>query len=136
MTLPTKLQRQVRDRAALRCEYCHLPQSPLEVSFHIDHIVPKKHEGATEIDNLALSCSTCNAFKLDNISGLEPQSGALIRLFHPRNDDWSSHFSWNDAVLIGLSAIGRVTIAVLKINHPLRVEHRAFLLRFRKFPQP
>src|SRR5271165_4288477 len=37
-------------------------------------------------DNLALACYHCNAHKGPNLSALDPESGALVRLFNPRLD--------------------------------------------------
>ena len=39
----------VRSRAAHRCEYCRLHESDLPLfSFHIEHIVSKKHHGGDD----------------------------------------------------------------------------------------
>lgn len=40
----------------------------------------------------------------------------MTRLFHPRQDVWSDHFRWSGPRLIGKTAVGRVTVAVLCIN--------------------
>lgn len=105
-------------RAAARCEYCHLPEAPSELEFHCDHIIAEKHGGTTVEDNLAWACFSCNLRKGPNISGLDPSSGKLTRLFHPRTDHWDEHFAWERAWLRGKTAVGRTTIAVLDINHP------------------
>jgi hypothetical protein len=41
---------------------------------------------------------------------------------------WNEHFTWDGAILIGRSAVGRATIDVLRINDPDRVEHRRLLI--------
>jgi hypothetical protein len=51
----------------------------------------------------------------------------LTRLFHPRVDLWNDHFVWNGVLLDGRTAIGRTTIAVLRINHPDAVAVRQAL---------
>jgi hypothetical protein len=56
--------------------------------------------------------------KGSNIAGLDPRSGKLTRLFHPRTDVWSRHFAWKGVLLRGKTAVGRTTIAVLDINDP------------------
>jgi len=89
--------------------------------------VARQHAGKTELENLALSCIRCNRFKGPNIAGLDPQSGALVRLFHPRNDKWLEHFRWNGPELEALTPIGRVTIAVLQINNAASVAVRKAL---------
>lgn len=112
------LEAEVVRRAAGRCEYCHFPAKASELSFHCDHIIAEKHGGATTLDNLAWACFSCNLCKGPNLSGLDPESRELTRLFHPRTDRWENHFEWVGARLRGKSAIGRTTIAVLEINHP------------------
>ena len=46
----------------------------------------------------------------------------------------SEHLAWNDRVLEGLTAIGRITISVLRINEPMRVRHRLLLIEPGVFP--
>ncbi len=62
------------------------------------------------------ACVFCNSFKGSDISGLDPQTRKLNRLFHPRRHKWSHHFCYEGSVLIGQTAIGRTTIRVLQIN--------------------
>ena len=106
----------VRERAAGRCEYCRLRQNATSVPFEIDHIISRKHGGRSVASNLAVACWYCNSFKRSDISGLDPQTRKLTRLFHPRRHKWSHHFRYEGAVLIGQTAIGRTTIRVLQIN--------------------
>ena len=115
----------VRRRAGEVCEYCRLPQaaSPI-VRFHVEHIIARQHGGRSEADNLALSCSCCNFHKGPNIAGLNPESGQLVPLFHPRRDRWTDHFAWEGTILVGLTAIGRAMVGLLAINDWQRVEVR------------
>jgi len=110
--------RSVWDRANRRCEYCHMPASGYAGSFHVDHIVARQHGGETNAENLALACLHCNRRKGPNIAGRNPETGEIVRLFHPRHERWSDHFEWNGADLSGKTAIGRATIQVLAINDP------------------
>jgi HNH endonuclease len=84
--------------------------------FQVDHIIAEKHGGETVVSNLALACPHCNLYKGPNIAGLDPASGQVVRLFHPRTDVWSEHFAWEEAYLTGRSPIGRVTVQVLAMN--------------------
>jgi hypothetical protein len=52
------------------------------------------------------ACYHCNAHKGPNLSGLDPESGTLVRLFHPRQDRWDEHFERNGVLIVGLSAVG------------------------------
>jgi len=118
----------VRQRAGHRCEYCRLPQQFSELRFHVEHIIARKHEGADEQDNLALACPECNLFKGPNLSGVEPVTHKIVRLFHPRQDEWSDHFGYDGAVIAGRTSIARTTVSVLKMNEPHRVRVRELLL--------
>lgn len=115
-------------RANARCEYCQLPQALTRLPCEIDHIIASKHGGATKPGNLALACFACNHHKGSNIAGIDPISGAIVRLFHPRRHSWAHHFRWNGPELVGRTPIGRATIAVLEINLPYRLAFRAALI--------
>src|SRR3954468_11273639 len=74
---------QVRRRAGDRCEYCLLRQEHEEASpFHVEHIIAQQHGGTDDLENLALACCWCNAIKGPNLASIDPDSGALTRLFH------------------------------------------------------
>ena len=129
-----RLARRVRTRAGECCEYCLLPQFASSIPFEIDHIIAQKHHGATVEENLALACFYCNSAKGPNIAGLDTVDKAVVRLFHPRHDNWFEHFRWNAEMLTAISAIGRVTIDVLCINAPDSISLRASLIREGIFP--
>jgi hypothetical protein len=107
----------VRERAGNRCEYCQLHQedSPL-ATLHIEHIIPKKHEGSDELDNLALACIDCNLHKGSNLAGIDPDTNEVTELFHPRRQEWDAHFVWAGIIIVGQTAVGRATIRVLNMN--------------------
>lgn len=128
------LVNEVRGRAARRCEYCLLPADCSEAPFQIDHIIARKHHGTDDTSNLALACYYCNNYKGPNIAGIDPLSGRLVRLFHPRLDDWKSHFQWAESTLVGRTPVGRTTIDVLWINHPVMIEIRQWLISERRLP--
>ena len=122
-------RRLVRERAGNRCEYCGLHQdhSPL-ATLQIKHVNPRKHGGTDTIENLALACIDCNLSKSSNIAGRDPQSSGIIALFDPRRDVWADHFQFAGAYIVGTTAIGRATIAVLNMNSDYQLELRATLL--------
>ena len=80
------LLRQLRQLAGDRCEYCRLPTAYDPLPFQVDHIIAQQHGGETVIENLAWSCLHCNKHKGPNIAGIDPVSGQLVPLFHPRNN--------------------------------------------------
>ena len=126
----------VWQRATSACEYCQLPQSFSSIPFELDHIIARKHGGATEAQNLALSCFYCNSYKGPNVAGVDPASGKITRLYHPRRDRWKTHFEWHGPILAGRTAVARTTIAVLAINHPDAVAVREALIEEGAFPLP
>ena len=119
------LRQFVRRRADNHCEYCALPQEREPLRFHIEHILPRQHGGTDIPDNLALAGHHCNLRKGTNLSGLDPESGALTRLFHPRQDAWDDHFTLHDGEITGRTTIGRATMRLLKMNEGGRLELRA-----------
>jgi 5-methylcytosine-specific restriction endonuclease McrA len=122
------VERLVRQRAGGRCEYCRLPQAWSRVPFEIDHIIARKHRGHTVAGNLAVSCWYCNVYKGANLSGLDPATAKVTRLYHPRRHKWAYHFRFDGSTLIGRTAIGRTTIEVLRMNHPQLVALRDILM--------
>ena len=122
------LARHVRERAAGRREYRRLPQDASYVPFEIDHIIARKHGGPTVASNLANACWYCNGFKGSDISGLDPKTRKLTRLFHPRRHKWGHHFRYDGLLLIGRTAIGRTTIRVPRINRDEAIALRESLI--------
>lgn len=110
------------------------PHAFAELPFEIDHVIAKKHRGQSTADNLALACFYCNSYKGPNVAGIDPETDENTPLFHPRRDAWDDHFAWNGPVLEGLTAIGRTTIDVLRINHSDAVDVRASLIEEGVFP--
>jgi 5-methylcytosine-specific restriction endonuclease McrA len=119
------VRKQVRERAGDRCEYCQLHQedSPL-VALHVEHIRPKKHSGTDDLSNLCLACIDCNLHKGSNLTGIDSETGSVTVLFHPRQHVWKEHFEWRDIHIVGRTAIGRATVAVLDLNGEDRLDLR------------
>jgi hypothetical protein len=112
----------VRRRAGGRCEYCHLPQAAVSfASFHVEHIVARQHGGSDDPSNLAMACDRCNLFKGPNLTGIDPETGAVTALFHPRRDDWNDHFRWADGEIVGRTPSGRTTVQLLQMNAKRRM---------------
>ena len=123
--VPAELRRQVRERAALACEYCLQPEHDGLFSHEVEHIVAEKHRGETVSGNLALACMLCNKYKGSDLSSIDPETGEIVRLFHPRNDEWDDHFTLLPLGLIDpQTPVGRVTISLLRLNRPECVETR------------
>ncbi|MGZ3390286.1 MAG: HNH endonuclease [Isosphaeraceae bacterium] len=128
------IKRSVRDRARHRCEYCRLPQAAQPyVTLHIEHVLPRKHGGSDDPSNLALACERCNAFKGTDLSGIDPDTGQVERLFDPRTQVWADHFELRGALILGRTSTGRATVAVLGMNEDRRVLLRAEILTLGEF---
>ena len=125
MAVGQVLRRLVTERARGRCEYCQTAQL-IVVEMEVDHITPEAAGGATDLDNLCLTCVGCNGFKLAFQTGADPQTGEEVSLFHPRRQRWDEHFGWSadGAEAVGLTPAGRATIARLRMNRERMVAAR------------
>jgi hypothetical protein len=123
------LRRVVVERAGFRREYCHLHcDHQASAAFHVEHIIACQHGGGDSLENLGLACHRCNLRKGPNLTGLDPETGELTRLFHPRQDSWNGHFAFQRGYIVGLTIVGRTTAALLQMNTPDRIELRLDLL--------
>lgn len=81
------------------------------------------------MENLAWACHRCNRHKGTNLSAVDPDTGQVVPLFHPRRDAWEEHFTLDGFRLCGLTATGRATVWLLQMNAERRLERRAELIR-------
>lgn len=103
------IRRLVRERAQDRCEYCGMTQVIQGATFHIEHIVPRRKGGKDEADNLALACPSCNFHKSDHVESKDPKTGE------------EEHFGSEDLKIIGITPVGRATVALLNLNSERRL---------------
>lgn len=117
-------------RANHQCEYCKFPKDFSHDKFQFEHIIPLAKGGTSELDNLGLSCYTCNLKKWIHTASNDPETGKEARLFNPRNDNWEQHFKWSDDLseIIGLTPSGRATVLLLDMNRPGLVNARRALI--------
>lgn len=132
--IPLQLRALVVENAGYQCEYCRIHQRDLDFTFHVDHIISLKHGGGTDFENLALSSSVCNQNKGTDLGTYLPGSNQLIRLFHPRRDEWEKHFEQDNGEIIALTDIGASTIKVLDLNQPDRIILRRLLIEAGRYP--
>jgi hypothetical protein len=92
--------------------------------FHLEHIRARRHQGTTSLKNLAWACARCNERKGTNLSGVDPDSGRVVRLFHPRRDAWGRHFVRDGFRIRGVTATGRATAWLLEFNSDERLKLR------------
>ena len=123
--MSVKLRLAVRKRARGRCEYCRLPDVvPDLMRFQLEHIRARRHGGSSSPANLAWACPRWNERKGTNLSGVDPDTNRVLRLFHPRRDDWSRHFVSEGLRIRGLTATGRATAWLLEFNSDERLKLR------------
>jgi hypothetical protein len=134
--VPVELRRQVRERAGNRCEYCLIPEHNTLLAHTIDHVIAEKHGGPTDQGNLALCCAICNGQKGSDLSSIDPDDGTIVALFNPRRENWTDHFRLSGGRIEPLTAMGRVTVRLLQLNHPARVEERELLVGVSILPPP
>lgn len=135
--IPVAIRRLVEARAAQRCEYCLLPAALAFLLPHeVDHVIAEKHGGATEADNLALSCWRCNRHKGTDLASFDPHTGTLTLLFNPRRQAWREHFVLEGATLIGATPEGRTTVRLLQLNLVERITERRRLIDLRQYMLP
>jgi len=127
----TAIREFVQLRAVGLCEYCRISERFTLAEHEIDHVVAVKHGGQTVVENLALSCAVCNRFKGSDIASIDPETGQLTPLFHPRLDRWDDHYQLRDGEILGLSARGRATVRLLRMNRPTRIKERRLLQALR-----
>jgi hypothetical protein len=130
------LRQQVFERANGCCEYCRQNSADSPFPYHVEHIIAEKHRGATETDNLCLSCPDCNAYKGTDIGSLDPVTNILTPLFNPRIQQWDEHFRIDtaSAFLEPLTPEARVTVELLRLNNHEQIEVRLLLLELNQYP--
>jgi HNH endonuclease len=105
-----------------------MPQALNFLDFEFDHIIAQSHGGLATAENLALACYHCNSHKGPNLSGFDPVTRRITRLFNPRKDRWNVHIEWDGPLLRGRTAIGRVTVYALNMNEPESVAIREMMI--------
>ena len=125
----------VAQRAGHRCEYCRAPEAVHSFAFEVEHTLPRTRGGGDELNNLALACRACNAFKSDAVQATDPETGQPAPVFNPRVDVWDVHFNvGDDDRIAGLTPVGRATVARLNLNADRRVVARGRWRALNLFP--
>jgi hypothetical protein len=135
MTISPAQRQAIVQRAGGCCEYCRLASTSGTAPFHVDHIVPVKQGGSDDEDNLCLACYQCNAHKGHDLTGFDPLTGQIERLYHPRKQVWTEHFALQDDMrIVGLTPAGRTTVRVLQMNDEAHIENRQVLAEIDEYP--
>jgi hypothetical protein len=126
----------VARRAGRLCEYCRAPERVSGSVFEVEHVVPQSAGGSDDPTNLALACPSCNRCKGERQAARDPASGRTVPLFNPRTDRWDDHFriDIDRAEVVGLTPIGRATVACLDMNSPQQFAARALWIQLGLYP--
>jgi len=103
-------------------------------NFQIDHIISLKHGGITSENNLAYACAICNNNKGADLGSFVENPLELIRFYNPRIDEWRKHFKIENAEIIPVTDIGKVTIKIFRLNDEHRIIERETLIDIEDFP--
>jgi 5-methylcytosine-specific restriction endonuclease McrA len=128
------LRQLVKERAADRREYCLARDDDVLLPHQPDHVIAEQHGSEATVENLALACIHCNRHKGPNIASIDPNTGHLTPLFNPHTQNWAEHFILDGAYILPQTAVGRVTIRLLDLNHPDRVRVRQALIKASRYP--
>ncbi|WP_210456371.1 HNH endonuclease [Pantoea ananatis] len=115
-----KLKNELYQKFNGKCAYCGVHVT----SPSIDHFVPKylSKDLSVDINNLIMSCATCNAHKSNQFP--ESEDGEPL-LLHPIFDNWKDHIiELDNGYLQGITHQGEATIETLRLNRPNLVEIR------------
>lgn len=131
MAVSALSRRVVRERAQLRCEYCHADERWQFIRFTIDHVLPLSAGGLDGTDNLALAGRNCNERRGNRSEGHDPETGHVVPIFNPRQERWADHFAWDATGIrvVGRTPTGRATIELLDLNDD---RHEGTILRIRQ----
>lgn len=99
-----------------------------------DHLVARKHGGQSESENLALACLPCNRRKGSDLTAIDPATQEIVPLFNSRKQDWGDHFVLDGPRIVGLTPVGRATVALLRFNDSVRLDNRQRLLDAGRYP--
>mgnify|MGYP006336813027 FL=1 len=126
MAISEQVKARIRAQAQNRCGYCRSLQMYVLGILEIDHIIPKAVGGTDDEENLWLACSLCNNYKGTQTDALDDATQMRVKLFNPRNQQWSEHFVWSEegTEIRGLTDCGRVTVTALQLNNNIAVTVR------------
>jgi len=124
--IPEIVRVRVRTSAENRCGYCQSRQRYVLGLLEIEHIIPKAKGGTDAEENLWLACRLCNNAKGTQTHARDPVTKRVVRLFDPRRQIWSRHFTWSEdgTIIIGKTVCGRATVVALQLNQLIAVTVR------------
>ena len=130
--VPQALRGEVSRLAHGCCEYCLSQVDFSPAPFSVEHIHPRSRGGASGRSNLAFACQGCNGHKAAKTHAMDPNTGEMTPLFHPRQQRWQDHFAWESdfTKIVGRTPGGRATVMALRLNRPRLQRFRQVLRAF------
>jgi hypothetical protein len=124
--IPEEVRARIRTQANNQCGYCLSLQKYVLGILEIEHIIPKAVGGSDDEENLWLACRLCNSYKGVQTEARDPVTNGKVKLFNPRQQKWSDHFTWTSdgTQITGLTPCGRATVLALQLNNPYAVTVR------------
>lgn len=124
--ISVQLAAQILADAGHRCGYCRTDERLTGSPLSIEHILPIAAGGLTERENLWRSCRECNERKGPQVQATDPEIGEVVDLYNPRTQRWTDHFRWSEdgLLVIGLTTVGRATVAAIDLNRPHQIVAR------------
>jgi hypothetical protein len=83
---------------------------------------------------LAYACMICNRYKGSDIGSILWKTEQFVRFFNPRKDRWKEHFKIEEAMIISITDIGRVTSQIFRFNDMDRIKERMELISLGRYP--
>jgi len=118
-----EIRQTVRANYHFRCGYCGVSEADSGSELEIDHYRPQSRGGGDEPENLVYCCPKCNQYKGSYWHETDPPH--IIRLLHPRRDDFREHLREKDnGEIIGKTKEGSFLIQRIHLNRPALIAYR------------
>ena len=132
--ISSAIRHEVAARAQYVCEYCLISEGDSYFAHQVEHIIGLKHDGSSDLENLALACVFCNRNKGSDVASVVPGTSVIVRFFNPRTDIWTDHFRLDGVSITSLTEIGEATVRILQMNHVDRILEREVLVLRGRYP--
>ena len=76
--IPKEVRQSVAKTARYRCGYCQTQAAVIGMPLEIEHIMPVSLGGTDNLDNLWLSCTLCNRYKGNQVTGFDELTNAMV----------------------------------------------------------
>ncbi|MDP9171314.1 MAG: HNH endonuclease [Acidobacteriota bacterium] len=119
--IESALRQFVRTRADGFCEYCRIPEQ-----FMLAERSKARWSDSCRESRFVLR--TLQPVKGSDIASIDAETGQLTPLSHPPRDRWEDHYLFSAGEILALSATGRVTIRLLRMNRPARIKERQLVI--------